>query len=87
MDFNLFPSCSRPHIADKDYEALNDNEGTNDDQPFLLRGTASEITKSIKDYKKLSVSHIVLYPAVESLDDIFHTMEIVSRGIMPVINT
>ncbi|TFG77069.1 MAG: LLM class F420-dependent oxidoreductase [Thermodesulfobacteriales bacterium] len=78
---------NRLHIIDADYQANNDNNSESDDPPFLLRGTVSEITKSIKDYKKLGVSHIVLDPVVESLDDIFHTMEIVSREIMPVINT
>ncbi len=78
---------NRLHIIDADYQANNDNNSESDDPPFLLRGTVSEITKSIKDYKKLGVSHIVLDPVVESLDDVFDTMEIVSREIMPVINT
>ena len=83
----IYSVRNRLHIVDADYQANNDNNSESDDPPFLLHGTVSEITKSIKDYKKLGVSHIVLDPVVESLDDIFHTMEIVSREIMPVINT
>jgi probable F420-dependent oxidoreductase len=78
---------NRLHIVDKDYEPLNNNEGTNDDPPFLLRGTVSEITNFIKRYRDLGVSHLVFDPVAESLDDIFHTMEIVSREIIPAINT
>jgi len=78
---------NRLHIVDKDYEALNDNEGTNDDPPFLLRGTISEITDYIKSYNDLGVSHVVFDPVAESLDDIFNTMDIVSREVIPAINT
>jgi probable F420-dependent oxidoreductase len=78
---------NRLHILDKDYEPLNNNEGTNDDPPFVLCGTVSEITDYIKSYRDLGVSHLVFDPVAESLDDIFHTMEVVSREIMPVINT
>ncbi len=77
---------NRLHIVDSDYESLNENEAANDDPPFVLRGTIVEITDYIKSYQDLGVSHIVLDPAAESLDDIFHTMEIVSREIMPDIN-
>jgi len=78
---------NRLHIVDADYEAKNDNIFESDDPPFLLRGTVAEITDDIKSYEDLGVSHIVLDPVVENLDEIYNTMEIVSRDILPEINS
>ena len=78
---------NRLHIVDDNYVANDGNSSKSDDPPFLLRGTPSDITQYIKDYKELGVSHIVLDPAVENLDDVFSTIEIVSKEIIPEINS
>lgn len=77
---------NRLDIVGSDYDPTNDNKSDDNDPPFLLRGTVSEIKESIIDYKNLGVSHIVLDPACESLDDIFNTLEIISREIIPEVN-
>ena len=78
---------NRLHIVDDNYVANDGNSSESDDPPFLLRGTPSDIAQYIKDYEDLGVSHIVLDPVVENLDDIFSTIEVVSKEIIPEINS
>lgn len=77
---------NRLDIVGSDYNSVKDRGAEVDDPPYLLRGTAPEITEYIRQYKNLGVSHIVLDPACESLDDLFSNMETVSREIIPAIN-
>lgn len=77
---------NRLDIISSDHVSNNDNSSDGNDPPFLLRGTVSEITELIRQYKSLGVSHMVLDPACDSLDDIFKTLETVSKEIIPAIN-
>lgn len=74
---------NRLDIAD-----IGSSEGSEEnDPPFLLRGSVDEITKTIKQYDEIGVTHMVLDPVAQSLDDIFKTMEVVSKQIIPGINS
>lgn len=87
-DLNGF-ICSvrnRLDIVSPDHDSKKDNSSEGNDPPFLLRGTVSEITELVKQYKSIGVSHMVLDPACDSLDDIFETLETVSKKIIPAIN-
>lgn len=77
---------NRLDIVGSDYDPANNSSSEGNDPPFLLRGTVSEITESVIEYKNLGVSHVVLDPACDSLDDIFNTLETVSKEIMPAVN-
>ncbi len=66
----------------RDIEESEDN-----DPPFLLRGEVAEITQTIKSYDELGVSHMVLDPVVHSVDDVFKTIEVVSKEVIPEINS
>lgn len=57
-----------------------------DDPPYVLRGDVDEIISIIKLYDEIGVSHLVLDPVGQSVDDIFKTIEVVSKEIIPVIN-
>ena len=77
---------NRLDIVDGNTELNKDNSSEGNDPPFLLRGTVSEITESIIQYKSLGVSHMVLDPECDRLEDIFKTLETISREIIPAIN-
>ena len=77
---------NRLDIIGSDYNPPNNDSSEGNDPPFLLRGTVSEITESIKAYKYLGVSHLVLDPVANELDDIHKIMEIVAKEIIPAIN-
>ena len=80
----IYSVRNRLQIIDNGY--LDDDTATEGDSPYVLRGTILEIVDLIKNYKNLGVSHIVLDPAVNSLEEVFNTMEIVSKNVMPVVN-
>ena len=56
------------------------------DPPFLLRGEVDEITETVKAYDEIGVTHMVLDPVARNLDDIFGTIEVISKEIIPEIN-
>lgn len=82
----IYSVRNRLDIIGSDYDPSNDNSSEGNDPPFLLRGTVAEITESIKAYKDLGVSHVVLDPVVNELYGIYKIMEIVAKEIIPAIN-
>lgn len=77
---------NRLDIVDGDIRLHNENSD-GDDPPYLLRGSVDEIISIIELYDEIGVSHIVLDPVGQNLEDIFNTLEIVSKEIIPRITS
>ncbi|MEM7009442.1 MAG: LLM class F420-dependent oxidoreductase [Thermodesulfobacteriota bacterium] len=79
-----FSVRNRLEILDRGFIQNDDPEGN--DPPYLIKGSVDEIIAIIKQYEEIGVSHMVLDPACESLDEIFKSIEIVTKEIVPEIN-
>ena len=78
---------NRLHIVDSNYEVTQEDDSGSDDPPYLLRGTVTQITDTVKQYKELGVSHIIFDPVADDLDGIFNTLEEVSKEIIPFVTS
>ena len=64
---------------EKDMYIKNQPEG----EPFALLGTPDEIKDYVSNYGDLGVSHIVLDPAADSLNEIYSIINTVSNEVIP----
>ena len=78
---------NRLHIVDSNYDVTQEDNSGSGDPPYLLRGTVTQITETVKQYKELGVSHIIFDPVADDLDGIFNTLEEVSKKIIPFVTS
>ena len=52
---------------------------------YTFRGSVSEITNEAIKFRDLGINHLLFDPAVETMEDYYRTMDIVSNEILPII--
>lgn len=72
---------NRIKIIIGDGESLPDKK--RNEPSFVLRGTVSEITDYIAEYRELGVSHIIFDPDVDNADEIFDIMKRLAESVLP----